>query len=232
MRTWISLVGVRKHFGKPTKPHASAVAQRPVRLSTSRLRVPLPRAQSLARIHRRLAFFRAVVEGSEPAAERDVAVSAITSELFVMETVSVAVVSKPVCAPTRTVSKPTYPCSGSAPRETAGTSVARVRGHDELDKRLREIQEMLDRMHGEARPGSRVHVLVVQLVDGPVDWRPMEQAVNNGHALGLKRKCKTLAGFIDAHEPAWLVHRMIAAALKADATRRGPRRSRSPHGKR
>ena len=36
---------------------------------------------------------------------------------------------------------------------------------------------MLDRVHGEARPGPRIGVAVVQFVRHAIQWRPMQQAV-------------------------------------------------------
>jgi hypothetical protein len=38
---------------------------------------------------------------------------------------------------------------------------------------------------------------------------------------GLRKKCRTLCGVVDDLQPAWLMHPMVAGALKADAARLG-----------
>ena len=57
--------------------------------------------------------------------------------------------------------------------------VDRMRGHDPVDEHAGEIEQMLDRVHRDARPGARVDVVVMQLVHRAIERRPMNQPVHD-----------------------------------------------------
>ena len=56
--------------------------------------------------------------------------------------------------------------------------VHRVRGHDPVDQADREVEQVLDRMHGEAGPRTRIDVSMMQLVHRVVEPMRVDEAMH------------------------------------------------------
>jgi len=56
--------------------------------------------------------------------------------------------------------------------------VHRMAGNYEVDENDAEVGKMFNRMHGEARPWTRIGVLVMEVVDPFIEWLPMGHSVH------------------------------------------------------
>ena len=64
-----------------------------------------------------------------------------------------------------------------------------MRGHDPVNQDTAEDNQVLNRMHGDARPRPDIDVFVMEVVNSPIERRPVQETMypvevkntNNGH---------------------------------------------------
>ena len=138
---------------------------------------PLPAHEAL--VHRLLGGIRAVVEGPEPLVDRHEIVAVVALEVLVVEVVVVVVGIERDAILDHDPLEP-----GMALRRREGEMLQledhmeRMRRHDPVDEHGREIEDVLDRMHRHSRPRRDVDVLVMERMHGPIERRPVDQAVD------------------------------------------------------
>ena len=119
------------------------------------------------------------MEGAEPLVERDRAVGVVALEVLVVEVVRVAVgVDRALLADHDLLEAGMARHRRQAGMDQVEQRVHRVRGQHPVDQHAREVEQVLDRVHRQARPGAGVGVLVVQLVGDPVERRDVQQPVH------------------------------------------------------
>ena len=124
-----------------------------------------------------LAVGEAVAEGAEPPVEGNDAVAVVALKIAVVEIVKIrargpfAVGDRSLEAVVRT----RRPERRVLHRED---EVERVRRHHQVDQTHAKVESRLDGVHRHARPGDRVDVLVVQVVDAVVDRLPVDEPVH------------------------------------------------------
>ena len=121
---------------------------------------------------------RAVVAGPEPDVEGNVQPTVVAFEIAVVQLVEIG------CSPQfgLAVDDDRLEAGVRLRRRERGElpvhdSVDRVRGYDPMDQHAAEEDDVLERVHRQAGPGTGVDVAVVQEVRHPVEGRPVQEAV-------------------------------------------------------
>ena len=121
---------------------------------------------------------RPLVLGPEPAVAGDVSVAQVTVVEAVMELVEEVAQQDDAPALEQQALEP-----GVRGRRTQGVplqvqdDMQWMRGYDQVDQHAAEVDDMLDRMHRQAGPGSDIVVAVVHRVREPVHRLPVQEAM-------------------------------------------------------
>ena len=128
--------------------------------------------------HRRVYLGRPVVVRAEPHVERKVVFPVIALEVAVMQLMEIrGSRNAGVSLDDERLEPDVTLCRGERGVLRIHQHVDRVRGHDPVNQNATEVKNMLNRVHGQAGPRPDVDVLVMEIVPGLVERRPMQQTM-------------------------------------------------------
>ena len=137
-----------------------------------------PREEPL--VHGFLGRVRAVVERTEPLVQRHGSVTAIVHlEILVMQVVNIVrVVDLGLPGEDDLVEARVALRWHEGKVLQVVHDVQGMRRDDPMQEDPGKIEDVFDRVHSEARPRSDIDVLVMQVVDRPIERRPMDEAMD------------------------------------------------------